>query len=268
MSIKKELIRFGREHLSTILSGCAVGGVLLVAAYSGQASVKAKECLAQAYEKKNQRVYEMNMDNPNPVAEPEDLTKWEELQAVWKCYVPVAVTMGATISFIIASNVVSLRKQAAIMSAAALTEASLREFKTKTKELLGEKEAEKVEAAIQEEHANKALVSLHPGGDFLRGAGGTTPCVDALIGRRFTSDIETLRRAANTINARLINGEFGQSLNDFYYEIGLDPVRFGEEIGWSTSILCEPKFTSMLMSDGTPCLVLDFKEVPFVCFRD
>lgn len=267
MSFKKELIRFGKEHLSSILSGVAVGGVVTLVVYSGRASIKAQECLAQAYEKKNKQVYETNMNNPNPVAQPEDLTKMEVVQAVWKCYIPVAVIAGGTISCIVASNVVSLRKQAAIMSAAALAETSLREFKAKTKELLGEKEAAKVENAIQEDHASKAFTTVHPGGDFLRGAGGTTPCIDAVIGRRFTSDIETLRRAANEINARLVRGEFGQSLNDFYYELGLDPVRLGEEIGWTADTLCEPTFTSMLMSDGTPCLVLDFKELPFVMFR-
>ena len=58
-------------------------------------------------------------------------------------------------------------------------------------------------------------------------------------------------------------------LNDFYYEIGLDNIKLGDELGWNIDDgYIDLSFSSQLASDGTPCLVIDYKIAPRYDFRN
>ena len=61
--------------------------------------------------------------------------------------------------------------------------------------------------------------------------------------------------------------EMDVSLNDFYYEIGLDGISIGEELGWNVNEFIELNFSSQLASDGTPCLVLNYLVPPRYDYR-
>lgn len=53
------------------------------------------------------------------------------------------------------------------------------------------------------------------------------------------------------------------SLNDFYYKIGLDNTKIGDDLGWNIENgLIELHFSSQLAADGTPCLVMDYQVAP------
>ena len=53
------------------------------------------------------------------------------------------------------------------------------------------------------------------------------------------------------------------SLNDFYYELGLENIELGEELGWNVNNgLVELNFSSQLSSDETPCLVMNYNIAP------
>ena len=48
------------------------------------------------------------------------------------------------------------------------------------------------------------------------------------------------------------------SLNEFYYAIGLDGIKVGEDLGWNIDTgYIELDFSSQLAKDDTPCLVID-----------
>jgi hypothetical protein len=97
---------------------------------------------------------------------------------------------------------------------------------------------------------------------------GDTLCYDTISGRYFKSDIEKIRKIVNDLNLRL-RDENSISLNEFYYEFGLDSIKIGDDIGWNISIngYIEPHFSSQLASDGTPCLVLDYMCGPIYDFH-
>ena len=53
------------------------------------------------------------------------------------------------------------------------------------------------------------------------------------------------------------------SLNEFYYEIGLNPISIGDDLGWNIDHgYIELSFSSQLTDDGNPCLVIDYQVTP------
>ena len=61
----------------------------------------------------------------------------------------------------------------------------------------------------------------------------------------------------------MINGEDYISLNEFYYELGLDSVSIGDELGWNISSgTIELDFSAQLDTDGVPCIVIDYMVAP------
>lgn len=54
-----------------------------------------------------------------------------------------------------------------------------------------------------------------------------------------------------------------------YYEIGLDNIKLGDELGWNIDDgYIDLSFSSQLASDGTPCLVIDYTIAPRYDFRN
>ena len=92
---------------------------------------------------------------------------------------------------------------------------------------------------------------------------GNTLCYDAVSGRYFKSDIETIRKAVNELNRRMLRENY-VCLNEFYGEIGLPYTNLGDDIGWSIDRdgLIELDLSSQLAEDGTPCLVISYRVTP------
>ena len=92
---------------------------------------------------------------------------------------------------------------------------------------------------------------------------GNTRCFDTITKRRFISDIEAIKKIVNELNRRMISGDDYVSLNDFYYELGLDGSSIGDELGWNVSDgLIELDFSAQLDKDGVPCIVIDYAVTP------
>ena len=91
---------------------------------------------------------------------------------------------------------------------------------------------------------------------------GNTLCYDSASGRYFKSDMDKLKKAENTLN-RQMRDEMYVSLNEFYYEIGLEGIGVGDNMGWNIdSGYIDLEFSSQLASDGTPCLVISYRVEP------
>ena len=127
-------------------------------------------------------------------------------------------------------------------------------------EILAER---KIRDAIAQDHldanpVSNQIVSIASGGEML--------CYDTVSGRYFKSDIETLRRAENTLNQRLLNSSY-VSLNEMYREIGLDEVKLGDDMGWVPDNMIDFRFSARLADNNQPCVVLDYKIDPKLDWR-
>lgn len=229
----------------TILTGLSVAGLVSTVILAVRATPKAMTILEE----------EMYDRQPCGVK----LTKMEAVKLTWKYYIPAAVMGGVTIGCIIGANSIHLRRNAALASVYSITEATLKEYRSKVIETIGEKK----EKAIKDE-IHKDRVKNHPVKDseVILTNFGETLCYDSISGRYFKSDIEKIRKVQNDLNSKLIHSMY-ISLNELYDALGLSSIKMGEDLGWVVEDgMMEFDFSSQLTENGTPCLVLDYSVNP------
>lgn len=235
------------DNSPVILTGMAVAGTLGSVIMGVKAGMKTELYL-------NDLACEIEVGR----ASEELLQPVEVAKATWKYYIPAGLMTGATIACVIGANSVHTRRNAAIMSAYSLTDRAFQEYKDKVVEQIGEKKEQAVRDEVAKDRLEKNPVSDR---EVVVLGKGDTLCYDGLTGRYFRSDMETIRRAMNDINQKCIN-EVYASQNDFFREIGLDPVGIGEEVGWRSDHLLDISFSTHLSGDGIPCLCLDYLVGP------
>lgn len=243
----KDVKMAASKHSPEILTGLGIAGMITTTILAVKATPKALELI----EDKKEELDLYPTDNLTPV---------ETVKATWKCYIPAAVTGVSSIACLIGASSVNAKRNAALMTAYNLSATALSEYKEKVLETVGEKKEQIIRNNVAEERINKEPVN--PSAIIVSG-NGNTRCFDTITKRRFTSDIETIKKIVNELNRRMINGEDYISLNEFYYELGLDGSSVGDELGWNVSTgLIELDFSAQLDTDGTPCIVIDYSVAP------
>ncbi len=237
-----------KKHSPEILTGIGIAGMITTTVMAVRATPKA---LILIEEKKNE--LEVN-----------ELTPKETIQTAWACYIPAAVTGTVSIACLIGASSVNMRRRAALATAYTLSESALKEYQEKVVETIGEKKEQAVRDAVAKDKIEKNPVTSR---EVIITERGNTLCYDAVSGRYFKSDIDKLKKAANELN-RQMRDEMYISLNDFYYEIGLNPISIGDEIGWNIDQgYIDLSFSSQLADDGTPCIVIEYHIAPRYDFR-
>lgn len=238
--------RFVVDNSPSILSGLAVAGTVSTVLLTGRATFKAAELIRQ--------IENLRFPNePEAILEPR-----EKVELVWTLYIPPAVTLSLTVVSIIFANRMGNRRAAALAAAYSLLERGYEEYRAKIVEKLGDKK----ELAIQDELVRER-VDRDPRSsrEVILVGHGEVLCRDSQSGRYFSSDVETIRRAANDINARIIHDSYA-SLTDFYDLIGLTRTSTSDELGWSLDRMLEIRFSSTLTEENKPCLSVEFRVAP------
>lgn len=136
------------------------------------------------------------------------------------------------------------RRNAALATAYTLSESALKDYQGKVIEMFGEKKNEAVKDAVAKDKVEKNPVVTR---EVIITEKGNTLCYDAISGRYFKSDIEKIKKAECELNRQMLDDMY-VSLNDFYYEIGLDSVKLGDELGWNVdSGYIDLSFSSQLV---------------------
>ena len=187
------------------------------------------------------------------------LSPTEIVKVTWRCYVPTVFFTIISISSAIGANSISLQRNAAISGLYALSEKAYKEYKEKVLDIIGERKEEKIRDAISQDRLDKDPLSRK---EVIVIGKGDTLFYDSLSGRYFKTEIETVRRVQNDFNQDLLS-EMYRSLNELYYELGLEGTELGKNIGWSTDYgLLDIHFSSKIAEGGIPCIVLDFNNPP------
>lgn len=191
--------------------------------------------------------------------EVDHLTPVETVKTTWKCYIPAAVTGAMSTACLIGASSVSARRNAALATAYNLTRVALTDYKDAVVETIGEKKEQVVRDTVAKKKIERDPVTNT---EVIVTERGTTLCYDAVFGRYFRSDIDTIKRAVNELNRNIVSSMYA-SLNEFYDEIGLPPIEIGDKLGWNMDDgQIEVDFSSQLAADGTPCLVISFNVAP------
>lgn len=192
-----------------------------------------------------------------------DISKTDCVKLCWKLYLPSVFFTGFSILCLVTSNKANAKQKAALATAYTLSETARRDFREKALERLGEKKVAEVDKEIAKEKVEK---TPRPKEIIITEGGGEVLCLDTISGRYFKSSMEKIQKAANEVNRRMRNDLY-IPLNDFYYEIGLEPIKIGNDLGWNIDDgYLEPTFSSILDSNGKPCLVLDYVTCPIYIF--
>lgn len=232
---------FAVKHAPEILTGVS-GACLIAAVISAAASTpKAVKLMEEMKEKTK---------DPKPL---------DYVKTAAACYIPTALLTVSSLACMIFANRKSARRNAVLAAAYTLSESTLAEYKQAVLENVGKKKTGEIDAAAAEKttqktpHAESAVI--------LTGAGDQL-CYDAFSGRYFKSDVEKLRRIENKLNLRL-RDEMFISLNDYYYEVGLEGVKLGDDLGWNIDKgYIELRFRAILIND-TPCIVVETSIAPY-----
>jgi len=231
------------KHSPEILTGIGIAGMVTTTVMAVKATPKAIELIE---EKKN----DDDVDK---------LSLVESVITAWTCYIPAAVTGSLSIACLVGASSVNVRRNAALATAYTLSESALKQYQGKVIEAIGEKKEQSIRDAVAKDRIDRNPVSSR---EVIITERGNTLCYDVTSGRYFKTDIDKLKKAEQELNRRM-RDEMYISLNDFYYEVGLNPTSVGDDIGWNIDRgYIELDFSSQLADDGTPCLVIDYRVAP------
>ena len=240
----KSIQSYATKHSPEILTGIGIAGMFGAIVLAVKDTPKAVKLIEEAEEIKGEK-----------------LTPVETVKTAWKCYMPPAVTCACSTACLIGATNVSVRRHAVLTTAYELSRNALDEYKEKVVEKIGEKKEREIRDEIAQDKIDQHPVSSS---SVIVTGHGKTLCLDALFGKYFESDYESLKRIENVINRALVAGDSYYSLNQFYIEVGLSPVKNGWDLGWNIdSGLIEIQISAGLSDDGrTPCLVVGFNRPP------
>lgn len=246
--ILKTIQSSAKKHTPEILTGIGIAGLIGAGVMAVRATPKA---LMLMEEKK----YEEDV---------EELTKREVVKTTWACYIPSVIVGGMSVCCLIGASSVNFRRNAALATAYSLSESALKEYQEKVVEVIGEKKEQDVRDAVVKDKIDKLPVTNR---EVFLTEKGNTLCLDLMSKRYFRTDIDMLKKAVNELNRRM-RDEMFISLNDFYYEIGLEGTKLGDDLGWNIDRgYIELDFSCQLANDETPCLVLDYQIAPQYDYR-
>jgi hypothetical protein len=236
-----------RKHSPEILTGLGITGMITTTVLAVKATPEAMRRIEKKKEEEHHKT----------------LTTVQTVQAAGVCYIPAVVTGAASIACLVGASAVNERRNAALATAYGLAETSLREYKERVIETIGEKK----EALIQEKLDTELMEKDIPanGTEAILAEGFQQElCYDVMFGRYFYSDRAEIERVVNLVNKRMTyGGETYVSLNEFYGELGLPDVEIGDLVGWNVAkSMIEVEFDSSLASGQKPCLVMRFRKPP------
>ena len=199
-------------------------------------------------------------------SEVEELTPVETVKTCWKCYIPATLATVLSVICLIGASTVSAKRNAALATAYSISEAALREYQEKVVEVVGEKKEKAVRDAVAKDQIDRDPVTKSE--VVIIDSNSNTLCYEPLSGRYFKSTIDKIKKAEIELDRQMIQ-EMYVSLNDFYWEIGLDGTDLGDQMGWNLSKgYMDLSFSSQLADDGTPCAVIVYGIPPVYDYQN
>jgi hypothetical protein len=256
----KQAGKVAAENSPAILTAVGVTGTLTTAYLAAKAAFRSVDVLKDAEEVKKAEFFGVHKDDEGDIVEvePEGLTAKEQAEAVWKLYVPAAMSAAMTVSAIIFAARIQDRRNAALVSAYTFAEKSLQDYRAKTLDKVGKKKEQEIRDEVAQDNVTKNPpksneVLIIPEGNVL--------CRDAYSARYFLSDMESLRKAENDINWEILNDGHA-SLSDWWHHLGIESTSESDNLGWNQDTKFEVEYTTALTDRDKPCIVATFRPGP------
>lgn len=240
-AMSKVVLNGAKKHSPELLIGLGVAGFIGTVVMAVKATPKALEILETEEKIKG-----------------EPLTKKEVVKATYKCYIPSFVTGASAIACIFGGTRTSVKRNAALAAAYTASEQSMKLYREKVAETIGEKK----EKLVRDE-VSKEMIKQNPpqSNQVIITPKGKTLCYDPLSDRYFEGDIEAIKRGIEQLN-KLLRNEMSVNVNDYYANIGLPQNTLGDLVEWTVDedYPIEPHYSSQLTEDDRPCFVINMPE--------
>lgn len=237
-SVKKNL----SDHSPELLLGFGIAGMASAAVMAVKATPRAIELLEDEEDILNR-----------------DLTKIEMVKVAWKPYIPAAIGFSVSAACLISANSINAKRNAMLATAYHISERALTDYVDKVVEVVGEEKEREIRDAVSRDRMKSDPVSNQ---EVVLTGKGEVLCYDSISGRYFKSDMNELQKAENIFNKNLLSENYCP-LNDFYDELGLDPIEVGDYVGWNINDgLMDLYFTTQFADNGEPCLVVNYITEP------
>ena len=177
----------------------------------------------------------------------------EKVKAVAPLFVPAVGFTIIGIVQIVCSRNITKNKIAAITTAYTVTETAYKTYRDKVKEYVEPEQYEDIEREFVRETVkrnpnNKETINI---------SGNKVLIYDNSADRYFEGTLNEIEKAVNTLNKRLRN-DMVITMNEFYSEIGLNPTKTGEYLGWKIDKDEIEIYTSSgIADDGRPYIMLE-----------
>lgn len=242
-----------QKNAPAILTGIGIASMVSSIIFAVKATPKALEAMNDAEKAKGEK-----------------LTKIETVKVCAKHYIPTIAFATLSAGCSIGAHQIHTRRHAALATAYKISESMFKEYREHVINEIGEGKEKKIITAINEDRLKEKPVS-----SVIETEQGDSLCFDPVSGEYFYSDIETVRKAVNDVNARILS-EGWASANDYLEALGLpllngkDGRHSGDDIGWgvfSTGII-DPRYDAIWTSDGKPCFTIFHQNLPSTKYRD
>lgn len=222
-------VRLANIHSPAILTAAGIGGF----ATTLPLVLKGKKKADRLFIEKEAEKKELG---ENPV-----LTKKEKAAIYAKSYWPAATSFTVSAGCVIFAHHTQSKRLAVLEAGLVTAQGELVTLKEQLTEALGEKEAKAIIDKAEQSETEKRIKEYD--GTIEKTGMGNQLCMDLWSGRLFYSDIESIRRAFNDLNAqRLANPVDMTPYNDLFYYLGLESSESGGMFGWdSPTFYMDPK---------------------------
>ena len=261
-----EIFTGNTTNSPVLLTGLAVGGVILTAVLAAKATPKAIAAIEAEEEERHikaanraKKAEEVLHENYDEVYEEEfePITKKDIVKIGFKYFIPPILSAGLTIACIVGAQHINTVRQAAMAASYELLRNSYDNYRSHVRDAVDKKKYEEIEHNIHTDAVNDIL-EKHPLTDqeYAKldvGCGAALFC-DSVTGRRFVSTYEKVYRAVDDLNNRLScdegGGEDWIGVNEFLHMCGDESSGFGlSNIGFAPRVfakrldrtnICEP----------------------------
>lgn len=259
MDISRESVNKIRKSSPKILLWVGIGTGVLAVAGSGLASFKAAEVITDIH-------------NDPRIKTRKDLVIAYAKHVV-PLYIPVAILEGTSVLCLVKSYDINAKRLAAATALAEISTETLRVFREKAKERLGEEKYEKLEQEVREEQNKNDETKV----EYCK---NDIPCYDVvwfhdtLTNQEFVSTPANVLRACIKFSHRMENEHYMTKNDwiDILKEYTLTPhdgtyqiheVPDGQDVGWFRSETVEVYMDKIKKSDkGLPCIYLEYYPEP------
>lgn len=241
MNLKQEIIRTVQREAPTMMT---FGGIVGFIA----ASVLAAKATPTAIDVLDATKFEHEEDTPK--------RRIEEAKALAPVYAPTVGMLLLSAGLVSGGLYVTNTRMGALTGLYLATRKSLTKLEDSVAKNLSPKKLEEVYSDADEPPEDMAIpTSQKPGHTVLV----YDRYSDRLL---YVPSVEWVREGVNNINRQMLVDGYA-SLNDLYLELGLPPVGYGDELGWSIEHeLIDYRLGSRLIRDNIPCVTLAFLANP------